>query len=61
MEATLVVMKRVWITHGLIDFKEELEHTSVLLEEVWDKAVVVSEQAGQWMHVFRIWTAGCEI
>ena len=34
----------VRIAHGPIDFKEELEHASVLLEEVRDKAVAVAEQ-----------------
>ena len=37
--------KWVQIAHGPIDFKEELEHASVLLEEVQDEAVVVAEQA----------------
>ena len=45
MEAILVVTKWVRIAHGLIDFKEELEHASVLLEEVCDEVVVVSERA----------------
>ena len=33
-EVVLTVMKQVWITTGTIDFEEELEHTSYLLEEV---------------------------
>ena len=37
--------KQVQIAHGPIDFKEELEHASVLLEEVWDEAVAVVERA----------------
>ena len=40
-----MVNKRVQIAHRPIDFKEELEHASVLLEEVWDKAVAVAERA----------------
>ena len=37
--------KRVRVTRGPIDFEEELEHASVLLEEVWDEAVAVAERA----------------
>ena len=37
--------KRVRITQGPIDFEEELEHASVLLEEVRDEAVAVAERA----------------
>ena len=37
--------KRVRIAQGPIDFEEELEHASVLLEEVRDEAVAVAEQA----------------
>ena len=37
--------KWVRITQGTIDFEEELEHASVLLEEVRDKAVAVVERA----------------
>ena len=37
--------KQVRIAHGPIDFEEELEHASVLLEEVQDEAVAVAEQA----------------
>ena len=40
-----MVMKRVQITSAPIDFEEELEHASILLEEVQDEAVVVSEWA----------------
>ena len=36
--------KWVRIAEGPIDFEEELEHTSVLLEEVRDKAVAVAER-----------------
>ena len=43
MEVVLTVVKRVRITHGLIDLEEELEHASCLLEEVRDEAVAVSE------------------
>ena len=39
MEVIPVVTKRVRIAHGPIDFKEELEHASALLEEVRDEAV----------------------
>ena len=56
MEVILVVTKWVRIAHGLINFEEELEHASVLLEEVCDEAVVVLEQ-GQWMLIS--WMAGC--
>ena len=45
MEVIPVVTKRVRIAQGPIDFEEELEHASVLLEEVRDKAVVVAERA----------------
>ena len=37
--------KRVRIAQGLIDFEDELEHASVLLEEVRDEAVAVAERA----------------
>ena len=37
--------KRVQIAQGPIDFEEELEHASVLLEEVQDEAVAVAERA----------------
>ena len=40
-----VVTKWVRIAHGPIDFEEELEHASVLLEEVRDEVAAVSEQA----------------
>ena len=36
--------KQVRITRGPINLEEELEHTSVLLEEVRDEAVVVAER-----------------
>ena len=36
--------KQVWIVTGAIDFEEELEHASYLLEEVRDEAIAVSEQ-----------------
>ena len=39
-----VVTKWVRIAQGPIDFEEELEHASVLLEEVQDEAVVVAER-----------------
>ena len=45
MEVIPVVTKWVQIAHGPIDFKEELEHASVLLEEVHNEAVAVSEWA----------------
>ena len=45
MEVIPVVTKQVRIAHGPINFEEELEHASVLLEEVHDEAVAVSEQA----------------
>ena len=45
VEVIPVVTKRVRIAHGPIDFEEELEHTSVLLEEVRDEAVAVAERA----------------
>ena len=45
MEVIPVVTKRVRIAQGPIDIKEELEHASVLLEEVRDEAVAVSERA----------------
>ena len=44
-EVIPVMTKRVRIAQGPIDFKEELEHASVLLEEVWDEAVAVAERA----------------
>jgi hypothetical protein len=44
-EVIPVMTKRVRIAQGPIDFEEELEHTSVLLEEVQDEAVAVVEQA----------------
>ena len=44
-EVIPVVTKRVRITQGPIDFEEELEHASVLLEEVRDEAVAVAERA----------------
>ena len=37
--------KWVQIAQGPIDFEEELEHTSVLLEDVRDEAVVIAERA----------------
>ena len=37
--------KRVRIAQGPIDFEEELELASVLLEDVRDKAVAVAERA----------------
>ena len=37
--------KWVRIAQGPIDFEEELEHASVLLEEVRDEAVAVAERA----------------
>ena len=45
MEVIPVVTKRVQIAHGPIDFEQELEHASLLLEEVCDEAVAVSEWA----------------
>ena len=45
MEAIPVVTKWVRIAHGPINFEEELEHASVLLEEVCDEVVAVSEWA----------------
>ena len=45
MEVIPAMTKRVRIAQGLINFKEELEHTSVLLEEVCDEAVAVLERA----------------
>ena len=45
MEVIPIVTKQVRITQGPIDFEEELEHGRVLLEEVRDEAVVVSEWA----------------
>ena len=44
MEVVPTVVKQVRIASGLIDFEEELEHASVLLEEVRDEAVVVVER-----------------
>ena len=38
------VTKWVRIVTSAIDFEEELEHASYLLEEVQDEAVAVSEQ-----------------
>ena len=40
-----MVNKWVRIAHHPIDFEEELEHASVLLEEVRDEAVAVAERA----------------
>ena len=37
--------KWVRIAQGPINFEEELEHVSVLLEEVQDEAVAVAERA----------------
>ena len=37
--------KWVRIAQGPIDFEEELEHASVLLEDVQDEAVAVAERA----------------
>ena len=37
--------KQVQIAQGPIDFEDELEHASVLLEEVQDEAVAVAERA----------------
>ena len=54
----------VRIAQGPIDFEEELEHASVLLEEVRDEAVAVVEQAQavvRWTPISKIWTDGCEI
>ena len=45
MEVIPVVTKWVRIAQGPIDFEEELEHASVLLEEVRDEAVAVAEWA----------------
>ena len=44
-EVIPVVTKQVRIAQGPIDFEEELEHASVLLEEVRDEAVAVVERA----------------
>ena len=44
-EVIPVVTKWVRIAQGPIDFEEELEHASVLLEEVRDEAVAVAERA----------------
>ena len=44
-EVIPVVTKWVQIAHGSINFEEELEHASVLLEEVRDEAVAVAERA----------------
>ena len=38
-------MKWVQIVTGAINFEEELEHASYLLEEVQDEAMAVLEQA----------------
>ena len=43
VEVIPVVTKQVRIASALIDFEEELEHASVLLDEVRDEAMVVSE------------------
>ena len=43
MEVIPVMTKWVRIAQGPINFKEELEHASVLLEEVHDEAVAVLE------------------
>ena len=45
VEVVPTVVKRVRIASRPIDFEEELEHTSVLQEEVGDEAVVVAERA----------------
>ena len=45
LEVIPVMTKRVRIAQGPIDFEEELEHASVLLEEVRDEAVAVAERA----------------
>ena len=45
MEVIPVVTKWVRITQGPIDFEEELEYASVLLEDVQDEAVAVAERA----------------
>ena len=43
VEVIPTMMKWVWIVTGAIDFEEELEHASYLLEEVRDEVVAVSE------------------
>ena len=43
MGLVLTVMKWVHIAYGSVDMEEEIEHTSYLLEVVWDEAMVVSE------------------
>ena len=53
--------KRVRIAQGPIDFEEELEHASVLLEEVRDEAVAVADRARAVDAVSETWTGGCEI
>ena len=45
IEVIPTITKWVWIITGAIDFEEELEHASYLLEEVRDEAVTVSEWA----------------
>ena len=45
VEVVPTVVKRVRIASGPINFEEELEHASVLLEEVRDEAVAVAERA----------------
>ena len=65
MEVVPTVVKRVRITHGLIDLEEELEHASCLLEEVCDEAVAMAEQVqvvdtrlwdlDGWVHDLRKW------
>ena len=45
MEVVPTVVKRVRIASRPINFEEELEHASVLLEEVRDEAVAVAERA----------------
>ena len=44
IEVILTMMKQVWIVTGAINFEEELEHASYLLEEVRDEAMAVSER-----------------
>ena len=61
MEVVPTVVKRVRIASGPINFEEELEHASVLLEEVQDEAVAVAEWARWWMLVSETWMAGCGI
>ena len=52
--------KQVRIAQGPIDFEEELEHASVLLEEVRDEAVAVASGRGRWTPVSETWMDGCE-